>query len=38
MSRSHCGDAVVEAVSRYKGWRTYHHNRLCELPAIPCTI
>ena len=38
MSRSHCADAVAEALSRYKGWRTYHHNRPYELPAIPCTI
>ncbi len=34
MSRSHCGDAVAEALSRYKGWRTYHHNRSQELPQI----
>jgi L-fucose isomerase-like protein len=38
MSRSHCGDAVAEALSRYKGWRTYHHNRPAELPSIPCAI
>lgn len=38
MSRSHCGNAVADALSRYKGWRTYHHNRPSELPAIPCAI
>jgi hypothetical protein len=34
MSRSHCGDAVAEALSQYKGWRTYHHNRPSGLPPI----
>lgn len=38
MSRSHCGEAVADALSRYKGWRTYHHDRPLELPAIPCTV
>lgn len=38
MSRSHCADAVAEALSRYKGWRTHHHNRSSELPGIPSTI
>ena len=38
MSRSHTADAVAEALSRYKGWRTYQHNRPSDLPAIPCGI
>jgi L-fucose isomerase-like protein len=38
MSRSHCGDAVAEALSRYKGWRTHHHLRSPELQSIPTTI
>ena len=38
MSRSHCGGAVAEALSRYKGWRTYHHQRAGELPALPSVI
>lgn len=38
MSRSHCAAAVAEALSRYKGWRTYHHQRAAELPAIPCAL
>ena len=38
MSATHCGDAVAEALSRYMGWPTYHHNRPGELPAIPCAI
>lgn len=38
MSRSHCADAVAEALGRYKGWRTHHHNRSPELPGIPSTI
>jgi L-fucose isomerase-like protein len=38
MSRSHCGDAVAEALSRYKGWRMYHHQRSTELQRIPKTI
>ena len=38
MSRSHCADAVAEALSRYKGWQTHHHNRSSELPGIPSAI
>lgn len=38
MSRSHCGPAIAEALSRYKGWRTFHHNRSIDLPPIPCTV
>ncbi len=38
MSRSHTGPAVAEALSRYKGWRTFHHNRARDLPPIPSTI
>jgi L-fucose isomerase-like protein len=38
MSRSQTADAIAEALGRYKGWRTYHHNRSNELPSIPCTI
>ena len=38
MNRSHTGPAVAEALSRYKGWRTFHHNRSSDLPPIPCTI
>jgi L-fucose isomerase-like protein len=38
MSRSHSAAAVVEALSRYKGWRTYHHNRPAELPPMVNTI
>ena len=38
MSRSHCGDAVAEALSRYKGWRTYHHQRPSELTTLPRLI
>jgi L-fucose isomerase-like protein len=38
MSRSHCADAVAEALSRYKGWRTHHHNRSPELPGVPNAI
>lgn len=38
MSASHCGDAVAEGLSRYLGWRTYHHNRASELPGLPCAI
>jgi L-fucose isomerase-like protein len=38
MSRSHCGDAVAEALSRYKGWRTYHHQRPSELTTLPRVI
>ena len=35
MSRSHCADAVAEALSRYMGWQTYHHRRSSELAAMP---
>ena len=38
MSRSHCGDSVAEALSQYKGWHTYHHNRPSELAPIKSTI
>ncbi len=38
MSRSHCGNAVADALSRYKGWRTHHHNRPSDLPGMPCRI
>ena len=38
MSRSHTADAAAEALSRYKGWRTYQHRRSCDLPALPCTL
>jgi len=38
MNATHCADAVSEALSRYKGWRTHHHNRSPELPGIPSTI
>ena len=38
MSRSLCANAVADALSRYKGWRTHHHNRSGELQAIPRTI
>jgi hypothetical protein len=26
---------VAEALSRYLGWATYHHNRPADLPPIP---
>ena len=38
MSRSHTAGAVAEALSRYKGWKTYHHNRPVDLPPIPHVI
>ncbi len=38
MSRSHCGSAVAEAISRYKGWQVYHHERPAELAGLPRTI
>ena len=38
MNASHCADAVSEALSRYKGWRTHHHNRASDLPPLPLTI
>lgn len=34
MSRSHCANAVAEGLSRYLGWKTYHHNRAGSLPSI----
>jgi L-fucose isomerase-like protein len=38
MSRSHCADSVAEALSQYKSWRTYHHNRPPELAPIRSII
>jgi L-fucose isomerase-like protein len=38
MSRSHCANAVAEALSHYKGWPTYHHHRSAELPRLRCTV
>jgi L-fucose isomerase-like protein len=38
MSRSHCGDAVADALSHYKGWPTYHHQRSSELPPLRSTV
>ena len=35
MNRSHTGAAVAEALGRYLGWQTYHHNRPAELPPLP---
>ena len=35
MNRSHTAGAVAEALSRYMGWTTYHHNRPAELPPLP---
>jgi L-fucose isomerase-like protein len=35
MNRSHTAGAVAEALSRYLGWTTYHHNRPAELPPLP---
>jgi L-fucose isomerase-like protein len=35
MNRSHTAAAVAEALSRYLGWATYHHNRPSNLPALP---
>jgi L-fucose isomerase-like protein len=34
MNRSHTAGAVAEALSRYLGWQTYHHNRPAELPPL----
>jgi L-fucose isomerase-like protein len=34
MNRSHCAVAVAEALGRYMGWETYHHNRPAGLPPI----
>jgi L-fucose isomerase-like protein len=38
MSRSHTADSVAEALSRYKGWRTYQHRRSSDLANLPNTI
>lgn len=35
INRSHCASPVAEALSRYLGWQTYHHDRPEDLPAIP---
>jgi L-fucose isomerase-like protein len=35
MNRSHSATAVAEALGRYLGWETYHHNRPVDLPPIP---
>ncbi|MDE3148537.1 MAG: L-fucose/L-arabinose isomerase family protein [Acidobacteriota bacterium] len=35
MNRSHCAAAVAEALGRYLGWETYHHNRPSDLPPMP---
>jgi L-fucose isomerase-like protein len=35
MNRSHSAAAVAEALGRYMGWDTYHHNRPSDLPPIP---
>jgi L-fucose isomerase-like protein len=35
MNRSHTAAAVAEALSRYLGWKTYHHNRAASLPPLP---
>jgi L-fucose isomerase-like protein len=35
MNRSHSAAAVAEALGRYMGWDTYHHNRPADLPPIP---
>jgi len=35
MNRSHTAGAVAEALGRYLGWTTYHHNRPQELPKLP---
>jgi len=35
MNRSHTAAAVAEALSRYLGWKTYHHNRPASLPPLP---
>jgi L-fucose isomerase-like protein len=34
MNRSHCAAAVAEALGRYLGWETYHHNRSADLPPL----
>jgi L-fucose isomerase-like protein len=35
MNRSHTAAAVAEALGRYLGWSTYHHNRPSALPPLP---
>ena len=35
MNRSHCAAAVAEALGRYLGWETHHHNRPSDLPPMP---
>ncbi|MFZ0337108.1 MAG: L-fucose/L-arabinose isomerase family protein [Terracidiphilus sp.] len=35
MNRSHTAAAVAEALGRYLGWPTYHHNRPAALPPLP---
>jgi L-fucose isomerase-like protein len=35
MNRSHTAGAVAEALGRYLGWATHHHNRPAELPPLP---
>jgi L-fucose isomerase-like protein len=35
MNGSHCAAAVAEALTRYLGWETYHHNRPSDLPPLP---
>jgi L-fucose isomerase-like protein len=35
MNRSHTAGAVAEALGRYLGWTTYHHNRPADLPTLP---
>ncbi|MFZ1939208.1 MAG: L-fucose/L-arabinose isomerase family protein [Terracidiphilus sp.] len=35
MNRSHTAGAVAEALGRYLGWTTYHHNRPQELLKLP---
>ncbi len=34
MNRSRTAAAVAEALGRYLGWQTYHHNRPAELPPL----
>jgi L-fucose isomerase-like protein len=35
MNRSHTAAAVAEALGRYLGWPTHHHNRPAGLPPLP---
>ncbi len=35
MTRGHSAAAAAEAMSRYLGWETYHHNRPLDLPPLP---